>query len=85
MLYTSPLGIVGDSLIHIIARASALEIMELSVYFLVAERVMAARPVEINDVARVRIFQYRLRRVQRFLTDGRKLHVAIATVGQRIT
>ena len=55
-----------------------LQLEELSLNFFLAQRVVAARCIEIDDVARVRFFKHRLRRAQRLFTNRRELHVAVA-------
>lgn len=81
---TSPLVIPLANLIHVIARSAMLQVKQLRMNFIFAERIVTARSVKVDDVTDARILQNRLHCTQRLLKNRRKFYVAVAAVGESI-
>ena len=77
-----PLSKVRNNSIHVIASSTVLQVKQLGMNFIFAERIMSARSVEVNDVTLAGILQDRLSRAQRLFDNRWKLHVTVAAVGQ---
>ena len=52
-----------------------LELEELCLNFLPAQRIVVVRPIEVDDVTLVRLFKNRMRRRQCLLPNRREFHV----------
>lgn len=61
-----------------------LTLKSLHVDFILAQRIVAARSVEVADVARVRFLKHGLSHAQRSFTNRRELHVAVAAIGKGV-
>ena len=54
-----------------------LQLEELCLNFLPAQRIVVARPIEVDDVTLVRFFKNRIRRTQCLLPNRREFHVTV--------
>jgi hypothetical protein len=70
--------------VHVIAGSTMLQMKQLFMDFIFPERIVTARPVEVDDVTGARILQNRLRASQRLFENRWVLHVAVAAVGESV-
>ena len=61
-----------------------LQVKQLLVHFIVAERIVTARAVEVDDVTGARILQNRLRASQCLFQNRWELHVTVAAVSEAV-
>ena len=61
-----------------------LQVQQLLMDFIFAERIVTARPVEVDDVTDARILQNWLRATQRLFKNRWELDMTVAAVGQSI-
>ena len=54
-----------------------LQLEELCLNFLFAERIVTARAVEVDDVTLVRFLKHRMRRTQCLFANRREFHVTV--------
>jgi cell division ATPase FtsA len=61
-----------------------LELKQLRIDFILAERIVITRPVKVDDIAGVRTLQERMFGRQARFGDGRKLQVTVVTLDQGV-